>query len=89
MNFPTFAKIRTEQKRGIILPFERTAEQETATENAHAASWSELIGALFDLWEDACMDALDIMCGRMTWDAIEIVEAEHSARLIQQLFEGA
>jgi hypothetical protein len=92
MNFPVFARIRAEhaarEMRGVVLPFQpRTAQQETAAENMLAASWTELIVAMFDFWEDACMGALDMMHVPTTWDSMEIVEAEHHARLIREVFE--
>ena len=91
-SYPVFAQIRAEratrEMRGVVLPFQPcTAQQETAAENSLAASWAELIGALFDLWGDICMNTLDLMQGPTTWERMEIVEAEHSAKLIGELFE--
>ena len=91
--FPTFAKIRAEhatrELRGVILPFERTVQQEAAAENPLAASWTELIGTMFDFWESICLDTLHMMQGPLTWDSMEIVEAEHTGRLLADLFEEA
>jgi hypothetical protein len=94
MNFPTFAKLRAEraarEMRGVVLPFRpRIPEQETAAENTLAAGWTELWLHLYDLWADICLEIMDIMHVATTWDSVELVEDEHSARLIQQLFEEA
>jgi hypothetical protein len=124
--FPTFAKIRAErairEMRGLVLPFQpRTPEQETAAENTKAATWGELWIHLFDLWEDICLDTLDVMHhtalaaldgniidvrqNRMICDHMEVIaqmqernrqvnqheqtEAEHTGRLLADLFEEA
>jgi hypothetical protein len=92
MNFPVFAQIRAEraarEMRGVVLPFQpRTVQQEVAAENTLAASWGELWLQLYDLWEDICMETLDIIQGKMTWDSMEIVEAEYNARLLREVFE--
>ena len=72
----------------IILDFQSAyLAKQSAAQNTLAATWSELIGSMFDLWEDACMDALDLMQGPTTWERMEIVEAEHHARLIREVFE--
>jgi hypothetical protein len=73
----------------VILDFQAAhlARQQTVAENTLASAWSELWIHLLDLWEDICLDTLDLMHAPMTWDRVEIVEAEHSGRLIRELFE--
>jgi hypothetical protein len=65
-SYPVFASNRAERAardmRGVVLPFQPPVQKEVAVENALAtATWGNLWGLLFGLWEDACLNTLDVM----------------------------
>jgi hypothetical protein len=79
-----------------IIDFHQTrlVRKAVESENALAATWSELWGEFFDIWGSACLETLDM--ARQTALAYVAImeqiltmerqaEAEHSARLIREV----